>query len=171
MNRGRRQSMRPTRVLRRTMLIAGEGYAEQNFLHHLRSIYTADKQGPQLTIANARGKGAGNVIDLAIARMRGFDSVGALFDTDTDWNAAVEARARRGGVRIFAATPCIEAVLLEIGGHRVGATSQENKRLFRAQFGDDAHRDGLISRCFPRDVLDGAKARVEILALLLDSLA
>jgi hypothetical protein len=152
------------------MLIVGEGYAEQNFLLHLRSIYTANKQGPHLTIANARGKGAANVVDSAIARLKSFDSAGALFDTDTDWNDAVEARARGAGIRIFAATPCIEAVLLDIGGHRAGITSIENKRLFRAQYGDDAHRDGLISRHFPRAMLDDARTRVETLSLLIEAL-
>jgi hypothetical protein len=49
----------------RTVLLAGEGDSEVLFLQHLKRIYVQRGSGVVVTIKNARGKGAGHVVDFA----------------------------------------------------------------------------------------------------------
>jgi hypothetical protein len=163
---------RRVRVLRETLLITGEGAAEVRFIEHLRSTYTGGRLGRSVTIKDAGGKGASNVVNCAIRNQRNLphDIACALLDTDQDWSPSVAARAKRAGVRVIAATPCLEALLLEIAGWIRDATSVEHKAAFEKRYGGPAHQQDLIARNFPRDLLDAARARVgpldELLVLI-----
>lgn len=50
----------------KTLLIVGEGYGEVAFLNHIKQFPGACGNGVKITIKNARGKGAGNVVDYAM---------------------------------------------------------------------------------------------------------
>ena len=75
----------------KTLLIVGEGYDEVAFLNHLKQFPGVCGRGVEITIRNARGKGAAGVIDCAIklSANADCDQVAVLLDTDTDWTAAV----------------------------------------------------------------------------------
>ncbi|MDP2112135.1 MAG: hypothetical protein Q8N48_08415 [Thiobacillus sp.] len=68
----------------RTLLIVGEGRHEEAFLNHVKQLYAPRGCGLSVTIKNARGKGAGHVIDWTIgqAAIAKFDDVAAMLDTD-----------------------------------------------------------------------------------------
>lgn len=158
------------RDVRPTVLIVGEGYAEDSLLRHVRASYTGDYQGCRLTIGNARGKGAANVVEYAyrMSRQAKYDRIAALLDTDTDWTSTVERRSKSVGLAVLPSVPCVEAWLLEIVGDiRPGAASAEYKQRFVQRFGGEAHVEGLISRNFPKALLDRARPRIQILNELL----
>lgn len=82
--------------IRKTCLIVGEGYSEVAFIKHLRKMDECRKNNLKITIRNALGKGARNVIEYTIRSSSHIDYniIIAFFDTDTDWNADVEKRIR-----------------------------------------------------------------------------
>ncbi|UXH76609.1 hypothetical protein [Roseateles amylovorans] len=162
----------PTRHSRRTALLVGEGQAEVELLSHLRSIYTSDRQGCQLTIRNARGHGAGHVVKHAIAlkRQAAFDRTAVLLDTDTDWTPATRVLARRHAIRIFSCTPCLEAWVLGLIDEpiRHGWTTAQYKERFARRFDGPAHAPGLMGAQLPRAALDHAATRDAMLPQLIE---
>jgi hypothetical protein len=160
---GRRQA-------RRTVLLVGEGDAEENFLRHLKALYVERHAGVAVTIRNAHGKGAANVVDHARKQQRNadFDAVAALLDTDTDWNDATRKQARLGKVHPVPCSPCLEAMLLEIAGVAAhGQNSQQLKKTFARHFGCDAAQLDFSTRDeFTRARLDACHSRVAQLGVL-----
>jgi len=163
---------RHARVARRTLLVVGEGYAEVAFLKHIRDLYTCGGAGCSMAIANARGKGAQHVVAYAVrtARATAHDQVAALLDSDTDWNEKVEAVARIKKISVLLCQPCLEGPLLHIHGVALDRSTAEHKKDFRDRFGGDAHDAGLLEKCFPKELLDDARARVPLLTGLLSLL-
>lgn len=149
----------------RTVLVVGEGDAEVVFLQHLKTLFVQRGSGVAVTIKNARGKGAAHVVDFARRQSinAAYDVVAALLDTDTDWNDKTRAAARKARVHPVRSEPCLEAVLLRV--HRVpveGRTPTQLKQDFAARFGAAASELG-VTRHFPREVLEAAEDRVEVL--------
>ena len=158
-----------TRSIRPAVLIVGEGYAESYLLHHIKSLYTSGHQGHEMTIGNARGKGAGHVVNYTIrqASRGGFTAVAALLDTDTDWTPAVQRLAASKRVTLLPSEPCLEAWLLDIVGRAKEGTSADQKRFFRNHFAEDASRQGIIERRISRADFDAARGRIDVLDRLL----
>lgn len=157
------------RAQRRTCLLVGEGHAEQQFLLHLKTLYVG-RGSKSVTIKNAKGKGGHHVLTFTLRQrcQAAYDQVGTLLDTDTDWGAKEQARARRKQIQVFESTPCLEALLLHIAGHGVpeGDTAAV-KRVFLQRYTDAAHSPRVYAQFFGRDVLTAARARVDVLADLL----
>lgn len=156
------------RAVRPTVLVVGEGYAELALLLHVRTLYTGDHEGFKMVVGNARGKGAGHVVDYSIrlASQGGYDAVGAMLDTDTDWTAAVQKKAAKNRIKVLAGDPCLEAWLLDIFGRAKAGATADQKRLFREHFAADACSPGLFEKHVTRAILDDARNRI----LLLDEL-
>ncbi len=53
-------------AIRTTVLLVGEGDAEVEFLKHLKSLYVPRGMPVHVKIFNAYGKGAANVVSVAI---------------------------------------------------------------------------------------------------------
>lgn len=103
---------------KRTLLIVGEGRHEEAFLNHMRQLYAPRGCGLAVTVKNARGKGAQHVIDWTIRQIANaqYDTVAAMLDTDQDWNATVEKRAKAKKIQVLPSEPCFDAVLLRLLG-------------------------------------------------------
>lgn len=101
-----------------TLLIVAEGYHDEAFLKHVRSFDAVRRCGKQITIRNARGKGALGVIKQTIrfCMNTDYDQVAVLFDTDTDWGDEAKALARKHQLILLTADPCLEAMLLRVIG-------------------------------------------------------
>ena len=151
---------RRVRVGRRaseTLLLVGEGDAEFEFLQHLKSIYIYRGCGKAVTIKNAHGKGARNVVEHAIRQRKNadYDHCAAMFDTDTDWNTVLATYAHSKRIITLPIDPCIEGLLLGI--HNVpiaGQTSGQLKALFRRTFRYDAHHPQVLLQHFPRKKIE-----------------
>ncbi|NBT45234.1 MAG: hypothetical protein EBT06_10000 [Gammaproteobacteria bacterium] len=104
----------------KTLLIVGEGYHDEAFLNHVKRLPGACGNGVKITIKNAHGKGALNVINYAerLSMNFGYDHVAALFDADTDWTPETAERAKRAKIQVLLSSPCLEALLLRCLGKR-----------------------------------------------------
>lgn len=153
---------------RKTALLVGEGLAEQAFLNHLKVLYVA-RGSKQVSVKTAKGKGGAYVLEHTHrqSRQAAYDQVGALLDTDTDWGDPQRQRARRLGIEIFEATPCLEALLLHMVGLPPPATTHHCKRQFHQRFGCEAHAAELFERHFSRQLLDSARLQVATLDRLI----
>jgi hypothetical protein len=152
-----RKQMQPRRVQRKTLLIIGEGDAEEVFLKYLKTLLVGRNSGIQIKIGNAHGKGARNVIDHARKQWASiaYDQVAVLFDTDTDWSPEVEKHARDTGILILACTPCLETELLLLAGKPGPQRTSDAKRAFHKAFNAEAHRPELYPAFFPLLLLEG----------------
>lgn len=160
------------RRVQRTVLLVGEGASEVLFIGHLKRLYHQRESGVSVTIKNARGKGAGHVIDFAIGQSRNaaYDVKLALLDTDADWTDKVRQTARSNRVHVLPCEPCLESMLLVIHKKSVaGRTTAQLKTLFTAEFGVVASDDVMLKH-FPKIRLDEARSRVSILNKLLEVL-
>lgn len=162
------QRGRPQRAVRRTLLVVGEGLAEEVFLRHLKALYV-ERGHKSVTIKNAKGKGGGHVLTYTAGQCKtaAYDRVAALLDTDADWNDQRRAQANRQHILVFESSPCLEALLLAIAGQRVPADTPACKRAFRQHFGHEAHTEALYPAQLPRPVLDAAAVRIDVLQRLI----
>ena len=165
--------MKPSRKQRRvhrTILLVGEGASEVLFLEHLKRLYLERGSGLAITIKNAHGKGAGHVVNFAIRQSRNaaYDIKIALLDTDADWTDKVSKSARINKVQVLPCDPCFESVLLTIHQKPVtGRTTAQLKTIFETEFGVAASDIGMLKH-FPKELLDEARLRVDILNKLLE---
>ena len=122
-----------------TLLIVGEGYDEVAFLNHLKQFPGVCGRGVEITIRNARGKGAAGVIDCAIKLKANaaYDQVAVLLDTDTDWTPSVSKLAKQKKIQVLTSDPCLEALLLRV----LGKTPVQAKDL-KKQFDPYVRNDG-----------------------------
>ena len=167
--------MTTKRIVRETLLIVAEGDAEVAFIRHLKLLYR-DSLGRAVHEANARGKGGRHVLEVAIPRAnnRDHDKVILLLDTDTNWSDAERAKARksrigrRGRLDVVESSLCLEAWILRILGIEAEGDTKHFKRLFKAQMGCEAHEPAWMQRALGKEVLDGARDRVQQLAELMN---
>lgn len=136
------------RTVRKTVLFVGEGNAEVAMLNYLKAIYAPRRCGVSVTIKNAHGKGAENVINCAInaAQIASYETTCAVFDTDKDWNDSVKAKAKRNRIHVFTLAPCLEAVLCRTLGLSSEGLTQQLKARIKDKTDMEAHHDGFFDR-------------------------
>lgn len=123
-----------------------------------------------VTIKNARGKGGQHVLHFTLRQrlQAEYDQVGTLLDTDKDWGEPQRILARKKGVQVFEATPCLEALLLRVATRgeppRDSATCKDE---FFHRFQAQAHDTKVYSRAFGKPLLEEARTRVSELNALL----
>ncbi len=107
-----------SKVFATTIISTPNTYDEVAFLNHIKQFPGVCGQGVQITIKNARGKGAAGVVDCTVKLIANvaYDKVAVLLDTDTDWSAAVAKRAKSKGVQVLTSEPCFEAMMLRVLG-------------------------------------------------------
>lgn len=165
----RKRIPRQTRI---TTLIVVEGYAEKFFVDHLISQYVVRGEHSKPTVKNAQGKGGAYVLKTAInlKAYASYDHVYVILDTDINWGSKEKLLAKKEKITVIENTPCFEVFLLEILGIKVRGSTEEMKKRFLKQCGAEAHKDGIISKFFTREVLDKARQDVEKLDKLINIL-
>lgn len=125
---------------RRTILIVGEGRHEEAFLNHLKQLYVPRGCGLSVTVKNARGKGALHVIKWTVGQIANadYDTVAALLDTDTGWDAKAKKLARRKRIHVLKSEPCFEAMMLRMMGQPVIGDAHALKKQFAPFVKNDA---------------------------------
>ena len=158
------------RAVQRTVLLVGEGYAEVAFIQHLKWLYVGRMSGLAITVKNAYGKGALNVVQVAIRQGRNaaFDVKAVLLDTDTGWDEKTQTLARKEKVEVVPCSPCLEAMLLALCGEAKQAQSTAfYKQAFEIRFGKPANDTSLYAKHFPKEFLDKARGESPELEALL----
>ena len=126
--------------IQRTLLIVGEGYHEEAFLNHVKQLYAPRGCGLKVTIKNAHGKGAQQVIRWTCRQIANadYDSVAALLDTDADWNSKSEKLARTKKIKVLKSEPCFEAMLLRLLGVTIIGDAKTLKKQLAPYVNHDA---------------------------------
>lgn len=151
---------RIVRLIRPTTLVVGEGDAECILLKMLRDGLCSQRKGPSVTIRNAKGKGAKSVINdaIRIGKHGSYNTVAALFDTDTDWSDKTRSLGAKAKIIMLTQTPCIEGVVLQVNQHATSNTTEACKREFERIYGGPAHTH--LKRSVSLDALLEAEQRV-----------
>ena len=158
------------RSVRRTVLICGEGKAEEALFLHLRALYTSGRENPpKVTPKKAGGKGSNNVIATLIgqAACGRYDRLVACIDMDVPPDAESRREVKRKKVECIELNPCLEGFLLDILGIPVPEGSAQCKSRLRQVDQRDPYDPGFFYDNFPRNVLDARRAEVPALDALL----
>ncbi|ELX4205568.1 RloB domain-containing protein [Vibrio vulnificus] len=162
--------MAKRRVVKRTLLLVGEGEAEKAFFQHLKSLYGVGD--PKLTIKSAGGKGPKNVITEAISTKdaNGYDSALALLDTDLVWPSALVKRALGKKIELLGSSPCFEGLLLDIlkNPRPTPNTSSECKNKLHPLLDGKETDKNSYSLLFTKEVLDNCG--IDIIQKLIKSI-
>lgn len=153
---------------RRTLLLVGEGYDDVAFLNHIKQFPGVCGQGMQITIKNARGKGALGVIDWTAKHIANFayDGVAVLLDTDTDWTPKARKLAKDKRIRVLPSDPCLEAMLLRVLGKTPG-DAKDLKKQFAPLVKNDATQRESYAEHFGLPALAAARQNEPTLNALL----
>lgn len=173
--------IKPTRNTKTTILIVGEGPTEKAFLQYLKELYVARDFGFTVKVECGSGGAPCSVVQKAI-RLRGsraYDKCYVLFDTDrpleTDYKLS-DRMNKRPRIEVLKATPCIEGLFLAILEHpgfsQASAASDDCKRDFHADYISEEKKMDKRSYVakFPKTMLDGRRAQVSELDLILKAM-
>lgn len=147
---------KPIRRTNNTILMAVEGYTEEAFIRHLKSIYCGRDSFISLTIKNAKGKGPEGIVDAikAAKRTGDYNLVGAVFDGDIQISAEVDKWLNANKVARFISTPSIEATLLSIHALKLGKTTKNCKDLLINALRGDPTEESFYVKHFPDHIVE-----------------
>ena len=162
------------RAASKTLLVYGEGPAEQVFMTHLKGLYA---EGNDVSVLIRKGKGgaADRIVIDADNTPGAFTRKIVVLDNDKSTtemdNARREAKQRK--IDLFENTPCLEAVLLSIlnGGRSFASKGTPwCKSEFESKFIDGRKRTEIkeCAKVFPKTLLDAQRTKVAELGRLID---
>lgn len=159
------------RRIKWTVLAVGEGDAEVALLDHLKATYFSRACGATMKIQQAYGKGAGNVVDRAIAcaNDQDYDRCLALFDTDQGYTPEVVARAREHQLVTVPAEPCLEGLMLRLHGDTKARSSDQHKAEFARRFGGRVQDGRVLQTHFHLRALERARGCEPLLHRLINT--
>lgn len=114
------------RTTRATAQIVCEGFTEEAFCKHLKSLYARDC-GVRVAIHNARGGSPKDIVRTAL-RHKGYDRTLVFFDADKHLPETWRKKSIAARHLHVIAEPCVEGLLLAILGERVPYTTDVCKK-------------------------------------------
>lgn len=153
----------------RTLLIVGEGYHEEAFLHHVKQLYAPRGCGLSVTVKNARGKGAKHVVEWTGRQIANtaYDTAAVLLDTDTDWSQAVAKFAKTKKIRVLTSEPCFDALMLRLVGENPCGDAKAMKKQLAPYVKQDATRRDHYAAYFGAECLQARRAQESTIDALL----
>jgi hypothetical protein len=150
-------------------MLVCEGYAEDALARAIRDIYLPRNCGVVLQRQNARGFGGARALEIAMELQARDDyhAYGVLIDSDAHWGQAERDKATKNGIYVVENSPCLEATLLRVGGHRPPAATHQCKSKFQEIYGGPPDRVGVIERNFTRAQFDEARRTVDAIERIL----
>lgn len=151
---------RPLRRTNNTILIAVEGYTEDAFVKHIKSLYCKREDCVTVTVKNARGHGPEGIVDTikSAKRTASYNLTAAVFDGDIPIASAIQKWFIDEGVELFISTPAIEATLLSILKQRVPLTTKGCKQLLEALRAGDPTDRQFYEKHYGKPLLDASRA-------------
>lgn len=164
-----------TRIVKKTILIVGEGPTEKAFLQHVKELYVGREDIFSVKVECGAG---GNPISVAhranrLKQSAAYDKRFLVIDADTFTPEAKQKLKKKPLMEIIVVTPCIEGLLLAILEEKPfsqsGTSPAECKRQFESKYLD---RDKKTEKCnylslFSKVKLDEARTRLKELDLIL----
>lgn len=129
MSRSSPQKRKPRSSLATAQIVC-EGFTEEAFCKHLKTLYARDC-GVHVTIHNARGGSPQHVVRDALQR-KGYDRTIVFFDADKPLPGTWRKKSLAAGHYLIISEPCIEGLLLAILGQPVPDTTEACKRTFES---------------------------------------
>jgi len=151
---------RPLRRTNNTILIVVEGYTEDAFVKHLKSIYCSRDCFVTVTVKNARGHGPDGIVDTikSAKRTAQYNLTAAVFDGDIAITDKISKWFRDEKIELFISTPAIEATLLSILKSRTGTSTKECKSMLERLISGDPTDRAYYEKNFGKSVLEGSRA-------------
>lgn len=167
MSRSNPRKQKP-RHTRHTTLIVVEGDTELALVNYLK-VLCGRNCGTKVTPENAHGGSGDVVLKLAIKLCRAYDAKACLYDTDRAPTFKKDIRkAKQLGIQEIQSIPCIEALLLEILGEKVPASTKDCKRAMQRIVGGDSLKEvATFEKYFPQDLIERRRSEVSQLGALM----
>jgi hypothetical protein len=155
----------------KTLLAFGEGFGEEIFLKHLRSLYSY-KSNVAITIRKGRGGNAQGIIIDADRAPGAFDRKIVILDNDKTKAEMIKARqeAKNRNIEIIENTPCLEFLLITIINKKpIGKNSNWCKGEFESKHLDKKKRgeSSEYIKLFPKKLLDIKRLKISELNKLI----
>lgn len=161
------------RQAKQSILVYVEGLHEENFLKHLRSLFTRES-GKNIKIVRGSGGSADTLISHVIREIGDYDKRMIIFDNDKPRVEMDNARkkAKKNNITIIENTPCLEALLLTIlnpGIEYNRKSSSWCKKTFQQDYIDYRSRpdNQTYLKIFPKKLLEDRRVDIIILDKIL----
>ncbi|MCJ1879672.1 hypothetical protein [Pseudomonas nitroreducens] len=156
----------------KTVLLTVEGYTEEAFVRHLKTIYTNRQTPISSTVRNARGYGPQGLRDAISAAIKTspYDLLIGVLDSDIPIDAKDEKWFRQNKVHLIQSAPCIEATYLSIHGLKVPLNTAACKQAVAQHLPGDPTDGNFYTKHFAKLILDKARARTAVLDELIKKL-
>lgn len=161
------------RAAKQTLLMYGEGAAEEAFLKYLKSHYARDT-GVAITIRNGKGGDPESIVRNAVREPGAFDRCVVVLDNDKPEQEMRAARqiADSSNIVLVEQAPCLESILLSILNN---GTSYERrpsawcKNEFESRYIEKKRRRDVraYQDVFPKELLDTRRTQVDTLNVLI----
>ncbi|MBC2600536.1 RloB domain-containing protein [Puniceicoccus vermicola] len=157
-----------TRQIQHTTLIVVEGDTELALVKYLRAL-CGRNCGTRVSPENAHGGSGDVVLEMAIKLGKDFDARACIYDMDRAPKLKKHIRkAKQLGIHEIKSTPCIEALLLEILGEKVPASTDDCKRAMQRILGEDSLTEiPTFEKYFPKELIERRKSEVPQLDVLM----
>jgi len=158
-NRNLRSTVRQAK--KTTLLIVGEGPADQAFLKHLHQQFRDTDSALRPKIEKQSGGSPGNMLSNAIRKYRNddYDHRFLVLDSDVVISQQDRDKARQKGYQILLWSPvCLEGALLDLLGEKIGAqeTAQQLKARLHPRLSGKASEQRAYQLLFTKEVLEAA---------------
>jgi hypothetical protein len=152
------------RQANKTLLVFGEGFGEEMFLKHLKSLYSY-KSNVAITIKKGKGGDAKNIVIDAAKIPGAFDRKIVILDNDKTKTEMAKARqeAKNRGIELIENTPCLEHLLVSILDEKPsGKNSNWCKGEFESKYIDKKKRGepSEYIKLFPKKLLDDKRSEI-----------
>ncbi len=160
------------RAAKQTLLIYGEGLAEEIFLKLLRRHY-AHNSGIAVTVRKGKGGTADGIVKSAIQYLGNFNRRVVVLDNDKQKKEMETARqiGKENAVEVIENTPCLEGLLLGIltDNNWTGHTSTQCKKEFENKYIESKKRSEPLEyqKIFPSKLLEENRKRLPTLNRLI----
>ncbi len=155
----------------KALLVFGEGYGEEIFLKHLKSLYSYNSN-VAITIKKGKGGDARSIIIDADRVPGAFDRKIVILDNDKTKTEMIEARqeAKKRGIELIESTPCLESLFISIIDKKPnGKNSNWCKNEFESKYLGKKKRiePNEYIKLFPKKLLDSKRSAVSDLNKLI----
>lgn len=148
----------------KTLLVFGEGFGEEMFLKHLKSLYSY-KSNVAITVKKGKGGDAQNIVIDADRTPGAFDRKIVVLDNDKAKVEMTKARqeAKNRGIELIENTPCLESLLVSILDKKPNSKNStwckgefESKYIEKKKRGESSE----YIKLFPKKLLDGQRSKI-----------
>lgn len=154
------------RQAKQSILVCVEGLHEENFLKHLRSLYTRES-GKNIKIVRGTGGSADTLVSRTAREIGDYDKRAIILDNDKPKVEMSLAReiAVKSTIVLIENSPCLESLLLTIlnpGTDYKIKTSHWCKKTFQDRYFDyRSHVDHeTYLKVFPKKLLDSRRTQI-----------